>query len=187
MLEILVHQHRDTFLLLERPEQSRNYSQLASKFNVKIVTDETSIPSSQTLITRPLDRLKVSEGQPFTLYEIIDQKNQDNDEWLYELENSKKNNKFQDYSHVFDLFTTSFWSGKEGLSSSDAIQLVTEGLQVMNHFSEKEFQNNDISCSRVVSCLQYLIDNKKTFNNTQSIISFLTSYSNTLSYELIKE
>ncbi|EFC47593.1 predicted protein [Naegleria gruberi] len=172
-------------------EQAKT-SQLASKFNVKIITDDCSISSSQKLVYRPLDRIQkvteTSDDSIFTIYDVIAQKLDDqDDEWLYSLENSKKNNKFQEYSKVFDLFTTQYWKAHENLSQSDAVGYVGHAFQILKQFSEQEFKNHDVSCDRIISCLSFILDNQQSFKSCESICKYLTSYSNVASFELVNK
>ncbi|EFC44583.1 predicted protein [Naegleria gruberi] len=127
-----------------------NYSEFASKYDVKIVTDSENMPLDK-YINRPLDIIEMKQ-QRVRIHELIDKKNTDNDEWLYELENSKKNNKYAEYSKIFEIFHNDYWNGK------DVAVEVEDLLLVLDRFRNVEFSGrNDLSCDELSNFLTDLL------------------------------
>ncbi|EFC47539.1 predicted protein [Naegleria gruberi] len=149
---------------------------LADSFNVNVLIDTSCCESLQADIARkfilkPIDKIKkeMNNSSIETIYEVFGEKNTDNDEWLYELENSKKNNAFAEYYKAFDVFSADFWNG---ISQSEIKKEIDHVLGVFQNYLVRHPE--DITTERLISILQPCLNISKMEENSIPII--LSSY-----------
>ncbi|EFC46480.1 predicted protein [Naegleria gruberi] len=153
------------------PNCARYYSDLACQYNVNMITDDKNLPLDN-FITRPLDRIQIPSNVVLTIYQIIAKKNQENDEWLYELENNKLNDKYNEYSNIFKLFSISD-------DNYDVAPLINSAKEILDQYKLKGLDESDLSFSNLRNLLHVLSQSPK-----QEALSILQSYSNTLVKEM---
>ncbi|KAL9656578.1 hypothetical protein ABK040_012161 [Willaertia magna] len=84
---------------------ARKLSYLAGFLQLKILVDEPSLTSE--FVARPVDKIKVNKNEEIqTVYELIKENNVEVDEWMYELEEHKLNQKFKYFQEAFDVLTS---------------------------------------------------------------------------------
>ncbi|EFC37223.1 hypothetical protein NAEGRDRAFT_59796 [Naegleria gruberi] len=152
-------------------ELSDKYCELASLMKVNIISDLASFQKSEKFIARPLDRIGF-DMEKVIVWEVIDKKNEENDEWLYELERSKENNKFKEYSKVFEMLEEKFWEVNR--ETDDVIGELGKSISVLENW----LNSNNKDSGTVEKLLNHL---RKVMNNSYDNISqlkdFVMSYS----------
>ena len=159
-------------------DTSEMFWELASLYGSNIISDVSSFQSSEKFITRPLDRVEYQSNKVI-VWEVLDKKNEENDEWLYELERSKENNKFKEYAQVFQLLDEKYWDDKQ---ETDIVGEITKSVVVL-----EQFKSSDCAtpvCEKLLDHFQrVLLDTSSNFNSLKdSLLSYSSSY---ISHKLI--
>jgi len=159
-------------MLGDTPDEAKTFSQLASKYGVKILCNEMSVPTSKKLITRPLDRLSIQGSAQFTILQVINKKNEENEEWLYELEHKKLNEKYADFWIHFEMFQESYWN-----SNRSPFEEIQKTISILEKI-DTELNHCDYSSAKLLDYLcRILIQHE---NDREGLINALTTYSCTL-------
>ncbi|KAL9648654.1 hypothetical protein ABK040_016284 [Willaertia magna] len=153
---------------------SQKLSYLAHALNVKILLDESSFVEEK-FIFRPVDIIK-QEGKDNSqiVFELIKENIQQGDEWMYELEQKKDNEKFNDFQEAFNVLRLRKIQGSE--SKEDLMDSIKKSIDVIeNHI--QLVPSDEVIGRRILTVLEQILnsncyeDMKRIANSYYSDIS----------------
>ncbi|KAG2378600.1 hypothetical protein C9374_008239 [Naegleria lovaniensis] len=158
-------------------KEASKMAKVAVLFNLSVVADSSCFSSPlsrEKFIARPIDRYRKDKLSDIeSIWTVLDEKNHEKDEWLYELENSKRNNTFDKFLNAFCIFTKEFWEKTEPDYYPEALDHNLDILKEYAHLVE------DHSLPRLISVLTAVA----TTCSPQNIPFVLTNYSSELGCE----
>ncbi|EFC47166.1 predicted protein [Naegleria gruberi] len=149
---------------------AKNIGLFAKNSGCKVLADDQSITDASSLfVTRPVDRFELEGKQVTSLHEIIKENVVECDEWLYEVEQHKANQRFKDFQSAFTIF------GQESLTLDE----VNKSLNILNGY----LTNNpdDKVARRLVNSLDNMLNiSNGNENISESVKHYRSKFSTSL-------
>ncbi|KAG2392180.1 hypothetical protein C9374_012432 [Naegleria lovaniensis] len=189
---------------------ARKMSQLGRALNCKILTDSVCSESQSQFVVRPVDRFQIekcsttSNGEEYqtcvkSVYEVIKENIVEKDEWMYELEQQKANQRFKDFQTAFSLFeafenchnnNTNLNSHSSPVSLNQVLEHLNQSQTILQEHLEK-YPEDSLITNRLLRVLDPFIEEGKNPSSSthsdslgQSFMQSLMNYHSEISMSL---